>query len=263
MELILRLTLQRYLPRIYSLAKMGYWNYRKVKETILGTRVQERFWERRHLKGGSDWGNPISGNSANSWVESYWRSRHHRHRELLMEIIQKHCPIETVLEVGCNCGPNLYMIAKEFESARVVGVDINRAAIEAGTRFFRSEGIENVRMLVRRADELDDFSDKSFDIVFTDAVLIYVGPDKIKKVIQEMIRVARKAIIFIELHREGGGSDCLSLGEYDRGYWIRDYSRIIESLNAKIKDFELEKIPKDAWEAANWQHWGYTIEIVL
>lgn len=37
---------------------------------------------------------------------------------------------------------------------------------------FAQEGISSIRLPVGKADELDQFTDKRFDIVFTDAVLM-------------------------------------------------------------------------------------------
>lgn len=62
------------------------------------------------------------------------------------------------------------------------------------------EGISNVKLLEGKADTLGEFQDKSFDIVFTNALLIYIGPDEIREVVKEMIRITRKALILMELH---------------------------------------------------------------
>ena len=49
-----------------------------------------------------------------------------------------------------------------------------------GNEQLAQEGIPSVRLMVGKADELDQFQNSSFDIVFTNALLIYAGPDKIR-----------------------------------------------------------------------------------
>ncbi len=56
--------------------------------------------------------------------------------------------------------------------AQIRGIDINPMAIQRGNEWLAQEGISNVRLSVGKADELEEFPDKSFDVVFTDAVLI-------------------------------------------------------------------------------------------
>lgn len=234
-----------------------------LHERARGTTVQERFWATRHLKEQSDWGKASSGKTGNVWVDGYWSSTSHEHRALLLERIRRYSPIEAVLEIGCNCGPNLQMIGKEYRSAKVVGIDINPAAIQAGKELLKEEGLENVSLLVGKADDLRAFDDKTFDVVFTDAVLIYIGPDKIHKVVGEMVRLARKAVIFVELHDPSGSRGLSGVGKYIRGCWIRDYEKIMRSFNLAIKGISLTKISEGDWEAPNWQEFGHIIEASL
>ena len=116
---------------------------------VLGTRLKERYWAKRHLRGGDDWG---YGND--DWVRGYWDSRNHLHRSFLVERISKFFP-SSILEIGCNCGPNLYLLAQKFPRAEIVGVDINPLAVQKGNEWFVREGISNVRLLVGKADERD------------------------------------------------------------------------------------------------------------
>ena len=50
--------------------------------------------------------------------------------------------------------------------------------------------------------------------MFTDAVLMCIGPDKIKDVMKAMIRVARRALILVEWHTEDQRKDRHGLGVY-------------------------------------------------
>lgn len=240
-------------PRFYNFLKKGYSVVRSVQRYLLGTNVDEKYWATRHLRKGDDW-----GNQDGDWARGYWDSRNHTHRSFLIERISELSP-SSILEIGCNCGPNLYILAKKFPDAEIRGIDINSMAVQKGNEWFTQEGISNVKLLVGKADDLRQFQDKSFDVVFTDAVLIYIGPDKIKKVVEEMLRVARKALIFLEWHCFNSKSN--SLGVYV-GHWMRDYVALLKEFVPGNK-IRVIKMPEDIWADQNWQKWGGVIEVIM
>jgi len=124
---------------------------------------------------------------------------------------------------------------------------------------FAKEGISNVSLSVGKADELHGLRDKSFDVVFTDAVLIYIGPDKIKKVIKEMIRIAQQALIMVEWHCEPQIKDPHGLGIYHFGHWKRNYVDLLKQFIPEEQVW-LTKIPPHLWPDKNWERIGYIIE---
>jgi len=227
--------------------------------------LTDKEWADRHLYEGEE------------WIESYWKSRNHPHRSLLVDRICKFSPIHSILEVGCASGPNLYHIAKKFPDAEVKGIDINPVAVQKGNEWFRKEGILNVRLEVGKAQELNVFGDKSFDVVFTDAVMIYVSPDETEQVAREMLRIGR-SLVLCEWHLFNrslalllNGYYCLrlrsrafelkspSLGFFV-GHWARDYRALFERFVQK-KDVRIIKFPKDLWNDKGWQRWGAIIEV--
>lgn len=240
-------------PRLYGLLKRGYYVYRRIQRRLLGTRLEEKYWATVHLRKGDDWGDKNS-----DWARAYWDSRDHSHRNFLIERISKFSP-SSVLEIGSNCGPNLYVLAKQLPNAEIRGIDINPEAVKKGNQWFAQEHISNVKLSVGKADDLRQFRDKSFDVVFTDAVLIYVGPDKIKKVLREMLRVARKALVFLEYHDFDSGPN--PLGIY-AAHWKRDYTMLLREFVPKAK-ITVTKLPKELWADENWQRWGAVIEATL
>lgn len=238
--------------------------------------LTDKEWFNRHLYDGE------------GWIESCWRSRDHPHRSFLVERICKFSP-NSVLEIGCACGPNLYHIAKKFPEAEVRGIDINPMAVQKGNEWFKEEGISNVELEVGEAQELKQFGDKRFDVVFTDAVLIYVSPDEIKQVVKEMLRIGR-VIVLNEWHcfnkwlasllnrywylklkyllsrQRFRTLNCsfkpksASLGLFV-GHWVRDYRTLFEEFVPKEK-ISITKLPKELWNDKSWQRWGAIIEVV-
>jgi ubiquinone/menaquinone biosynthesis C-methylase UbiE len=245
-------------PALYCLAERIYFALKPIhlKELIVGTKAREKEWATRHLRRNEcdDW-----GNGSGDWIKSYWNSQNHSHRPFLMEKISTFSPISSILEIGCNCGPNLYLLAKKFPDAQIRGIDINPMAVQNGNEWLAQEGISNVRLLVGKADDLGEFQDKSFDIVFTDAVLIYIGPDKIKKVIQGMLRIARKALILFEWHSFDSAADPRGVFV---GHWMRDYATLLKEF-APQENIYITKMPEELWADKYWQKYGGIVEVDL
>ena len=209
-------------------------------ERLFGTRLNEIIWSRRQISAGKD----------------YLGAEKDIHRKFLVEKVSNFLPIHSILEIGCGTGLNLYLLHKKFPNAELRGIDINPNSVEHGNKWFKKEGISNVKLLVDKADELRQFQDKSFDIVFTDAVLIYIGPDKIKEVIAEMLRVTHKALIFGEWHCLGN-----PLGIYV-GHWARDYKTLLKEFVPEEK-MNITRIPEDSFNGdKNWYKYGAVIEVL-
>ena len=233
------------------------------KEFIAGTRAQENMWATRHLHKGSDWKDTSHYGRRDEWVMGYWDSREHSHRQFLVEKIAAFPDISSILEIGCNCGPNLYRLANKFPEAKIKGIDINPEAVQKGNELLAAESITSVRLSVGKADELGQFPDKSFDVVFTDAVLIYIGPDKISQVIQDMVRIASKALVLMEWHCfEPSLRDKQALGIRYRGKWQRDYAALLKQFVPEER-IEITKITEDVWPDTNWPEVGAVISVAM
>jgi len=231
----------------------------RLQELVVGTRARERQWSNRHRRAGNDWGDTRHRGGPDEWVLGYWDSRVHAHRAFVMEAIAEYSPT-SVLEIGCNCGPNLYLAARRFEDARIAGIDINPAAVEKGRELLAAEGITGVELSVGRADDLGRFQDREFDVVLTDAVLLYVGPDRIDRVMREMLRVARRAVVLSEWHwfDRPAHKDPQGLGIVRRGCWQRDYLALLRRYEAP-EQVTITRFPQGAWDDRQWQRYGAVV----
>jgi SAM-dependent methyltransferase len=237
-------------PHIHKLMQFVYWKVREAKARILGTKIEEKKWSKMHL------------NKGEGWIRECWESKRNPHRQFVLSHIVRYAPFTTVLKVGCNYGPNLYNIAKFFPDVEARGVDINPVVVEKGNGFFADERMTNVRLSVGVADDLSEFGNRIFDIVLTDAGLLYIGPDKILKVIRELFRVARRSLILVEWHCGLNESDPVGLGIYYKGYWKRNYLKLLRPF-ANEECISLTKIPEEIWPTEGWKHFGYVIEVNL
>ncbi len=220
---------------------------RKIKMILvlaLGSKSDEFYWKYRHL-------------FDRTWAKSYISAKNlgDAHRDFVFKKIKSQSPFNNILEFGCASGPNLYRLSKEFPQARFYGVDISRKAISEGEKFFKKENIKNVSLRAGSAESLKDFGDKSVDLIFTDATLVYFGKDKIKNILKEILRIARKNVIFFEMHHDKRDSVYQS-------NWIHNYKLLLENIcpSGKIK---IDRLPKNIWHSGGWSKHGYIIEISL
>ena len=168
---------------------------------------------------------------------------------------QKQVPI-SILEIGCGCGANLEVLARCSPSIRLTGVDISPQSVAVGRERFKQIGLENITLIEGQADSLRIFADASVDVVFTDAMLLYIGPDKISRVIEEMGRIAKRAVILLELHRDGIGLN----GSYTRDGFIRDYRELCKQLSPHIS---VIRMPSEKRPAGRWPEFGTLTEVIL
>jgi SAM-dependent methyltransferase len=80
-----------------------------------------------------------------------------------------------VLEYGCAHGGNA--IALAASAKRVEGIDISKAAIDAGNTEIARRGIANVSLSVQNAEAMT-FPDNTFDLVFGSGILHHLDYDK-------------------------------------------------------------------------------------
>jgi len=230
-----------------------------IRIFLFGTGEYEKEWQNRRVNGkeSGDW-----GEKDQDWIRGYWTSGHHPHREHLVQRIVDLNPA-SVLEIGCNCGPNLRILAEKLPGTRFIGIDINADSVRKGNEWMEADGITNVRLEEGRADDLSRFRDDSFDVVFTDAVLIYIGPDKIRRVLQEFRRVAGKKILLCEWNaKESSGKvSGRNTGKFifRRGLWAYDYPLLMADLDFG-PGISITHIAPEDWDDEIWREYGTLIE---
>ena len=100
-------------------------------------------------------------------------------------------------------------------------------------------------------------------MVFTDAVLLYIGPDKIKEIMKEAIRFTRKALILVEWHSfEPDHNDPYGLGIYHLGCGKRGYVALLKQF-VHEEQIHVTKIIEDTWPEKNGKELGAVIEVVM
>jgi SAM-dependent methyltransferase len=100
---------------------------------------------------------------------------------------------QSVLELGCGPGRNLWVLQRRHPATALFGIDIS------------AEGIAHARQRVRgeflvgdlyRLDEL--LRGRRVDVIFTMGVLIHLHPQALPPLLQVMRGHARQALVFVE-----------------------------------------------------------------
>lgn len=213
---------------------------KRFLDKILGTKSDEWFWRFRHF-------------FDKDWAKSYINDLaiNHPHRKLLVEEISKFCPFENILELGCASGANLFLLAKKYPDTKLYGIDVSIKAIEEGQKFFVENKIENVELQTRSILNLENFKDKFFDIVFSDATLLYIGKEKINNVFKEIIRVSKKGIVLCEQNTDKDS--------FYNDKWVHNYEEIISKIIPQAK-ISFIKISDNIW-GGDWAKYGYIISV--
>ena len=109
----------------------------------------------------------------------------------------------------------------------------------------------NVNLFLGNIKKLDIFKKNKFDVVFTDALLIYIDPKNIHDVISEVIRISNFKIFFCELHTNNH--------TYYNDKWIHNYEKIIKKISQSCS-LKIYDIPNNN-RLGDWKKFGKIIEI--
>lgn len=130
------------------------------------------------------------------WLKKYWHSTEGSHRDAIIRALERvGGGFGSLLEVGCNAGPNLRRIHGRWPSVQLAGLDVHRGAVEYGTAAAREEGwhwtghVGDLRELDRLAP---------VDVVLSCYALAYLDPRDIDRALGAALACARKAVILCE-----------------------------------------------------------------
>lgn len=119
--------------------------------------------------------------------EAFYKARIRRVLELLGDVSNMR-----ILDIGCGDGRTTYELSRHAKS--VVGID----SIERAVNFARIlGGRENTQYYVMDMDDLDFFEDNSFDAITCLEVIEHIAPHKVKKFLEEVVRLLKPDGLFI------------------------------------------------------------------
>jgi ubiquinone/menaquinone biosynthesis C-methylase UbiE len=179
----------------------------------------------------------------------------HPHRKELLLEFSRFSEVDNVLELGSSWGPNLFLLQKSNQGIHYLGIDISKQMANAGNEYFRSNNINNIKISCGDMTSLSSFRDNEFDIIISDAALIYVDNKNIIPYVNEIVRIAKLGLIIIEFDDESNDP----FGKTFEATWIRDYRAVFQKYALKIdkRCFD-EKI----WPG-KWSEFGKIITVFL
>ena len=189
------------------------------------------FWATRHESYGPGW-------AAHYWDDVTAPQRGHLLRAF--ERLQAAAPVESVLEVGCNAGPNLRVLARAYPRMALAGLDVNPVAIATARDGFAALG-RSVRLEVGALPgALDAWPDQSVDVVYSVYCLAYLDTlgtpadvewSALHDTIHGLQRIARRAVLLLEpMHTGGMGMSHLIARTAPAPAsleWSHDYAQVI------------------------------------
>lgn len=216
---------------------------RKIKrffDFLIGDRSDEIYWRYKSF-------------FSSDWRQGYLDSDNkiHPHRELLLEKISQKHSIQSVLEIGCASGINLRIINKKINGILFEGIDINKKALNEGINILKRENITNIKLKYKSAKDLSSYKDKEFDLVFCDAVLMYIDSSNIKNVVNEMFRISKKMVIICDQHTDKKS--------FYNDKWVHNYNYLLKNIS-DINSITFNSIPDEIW-SGDWSQYGKIIVV--
>ena len=145
---------------------------------------QTKVWEGKF---GDEYTKRNTFNSYSEWNTVY-KKRFGITKENLNKIFLNHLSKEIrILEIGCNIGNQLKCLYK-IGFKKLSGIDIQHDCLQKIKKNFNS--INSIEATVYNLP----FKSNSFDLVFTNNVLVHIPPKKLKNVLREMYRVSESWI---------------------------------------------------------------------
>lgn len=167
------------------------------------------------------WARPRGATSAN-WIANYQRSVPARHRTAIAAIVQA-LQAESLLEVGCHCGPNLVRLAQQRDPAlQLTGIDANAEAVAAGQAWVAAQGYgDRIQLQVGRCPAATQgLASGCVDVVLSCYTLAYVAPADLDAALYELGRLATRAVVIAEPMGRGP-TPTRALSGYSE--WTHDY----------------------------------------
>ena len=171
------------------------------------------------------------------------------HRKFLINLILQKKNIKKILELGCGDGVNLRIIAKKNKTIDLHGIDINKTVIKKAISAINKLYF-NIKLIYGNMKNLKKYKNNEFDVVFTDAALMYVDNRNIYKILNEIFRISRSKVFICEQHTDGK--------HFYNDKWVHNYKEIIHRIS-KNHLIRIHKIKDN--RAGDWEKFGNIIEV--
>ena len=215
---------------------------RKIKrffDYVLGDYSDELFWKYVHF-------------FKKEWNEAYEIPDYYQgHKNFLIDLIISEKKINNILELGCGDGINLRKMAYKNNSLKLTGLDINKVAIKKGRLKIKNLN-HKINLIITNFKNLKNYSNDQFDVVFSDAALMYIDKNNIYNVLKEALRISKIKLVICEQHTNDVS--------FYNDKWVHNYSLIFKKISDKctVKIHDI----KESNRAGDWKKFGKIIEVI-
>lgn len=149
------------------------------------------FWTKKPADGPRGW-------------KAYWDTLRAPHRDGLIRTLEQLQPFESLLEVGCGPGVNLWRIQEAFPDADLTGLDVSQAAVDSGAARFAAADedgtLKGSGRVALCAGVLPDALEAMgpVDVVLSCYALAYVWPNRMHETLTQVLALARAAVVLAE-----------------------------------------------------------------
>ncbi len=220
-----------------------------LERYLIGTFINETIWKYKHFLN-KNFRKEVNNDGINNMSQIQ-----------IVKTIKKFNNVNSLIDIGFGLGVDLKAIRKNFKFFHLYGIDINFQMVSDLKVHFKKNNDNRTTLYQSSVYNLAQIQDKQADILLSNAVLMFIGPDKIHKAIKEFERVTNKIIILNEynydktINKISKEEKKLLFGSnemyYKGGRWIYNYKKLFEDLipNVSIKTFPSKKNchVKDDW----------------
>lgn len=171
-----------------------------------------------------------------------------------------------IIEIGSNCGPNLFTLRNLNSDLDLIGLDINSEACRIGNEYSLNTN-SRVKFLVSDLTEVEKLQDifkrEKPNAVLSFAALLLIPPKYINRLLKVLI-TNTEYLVLIEPMNFGIFSRLFIKGypSFVQPYWLRDYIILIERIVKDLKisaQYEIGLVPKKVWNPGTGT--GYFVKI--
>ena len=162
------------------------------------------------------WWTQHTNHAGQAWVERYWEDWQAPHREHILGALSLVSPVASLFEVGCSAGPNLRLIRHHLPHVQLSGQDL----VPAATKWV-STHLDIPTTTGRLPMDLAAVPASSVDVALSCYTLAYLDAHDVWETVDEMARIARRAVILLEPMGDHDG-----VSRHDIPEWQRDYQML-------------------------------------
>lgn len=178
-------------------------------------------------------------------MSAVWDSWQRPYRHAIVDAVRSLGPVESLVEGGCHCGPNLRLLRAELPHLTLAGFDRSPHSIAIGQARLPSD------VKLERHDWYD--GPPEADVVLSCYSLAYIHPNLLPHVLHDALTGAARVALIIA---EPMPTETEPAGRVEGAQWDPDTPEYVHDYEAVLGDLcvprsRIERRPQPRWERLN------------